>query len=152
MWQKIADNLNAVQDPHFIVEKRSVRDHIGLLIQRFKRKQTQELRESGATPERTELDDATEQIIAMEESADFQQQEINDENIEKVESDRRKAEDVRKKAMETMGKTQKRNSVEGNSKLKKSRKSGSATLEYLKERSQQDLALREEELNLKKRK
>ena len=80
---------------------------------------------------------------------DFQQQEINDENIEKVESDRQKTEDVRKKAMETMGKTQKRNS-EGNSKVKKNRKSGSGTLEYLKEKSQQDLALREKELNLKK--
>ena len=58
LWQNVADNLNAVKDPHFTVEKRSVRDHIGILVQRFKRQQAQELRESGISPERTELDAA----------------------------------------------------------------------------------------------
>ena len=86
LWQKIADNLNSIHDPHLNVEKRSVRDHIGILVQRYKRQQAQELRESGTTPERTEL----EQIIAMEESADCEQQEINDENREKQEVDRKK--------------------------------------------------------------
>lgn len=125
LWQKIADNLNSVQDPHFNVEKRSVRDHIGILVQRYKRQQAQELRESGTTPERTDLDAALEQIIAMEESADCEQQEINDENREKQEVDRKKAEDVRKKAMETMRVTQKRNSENGSNQAKKSRRSGS---------------------------
>ena len=32
LWQKIAENLNSVKDPCFIVEKRSVRDHITILI------------------------------------------------------------------------------------------------------------------------
>lgn len=49
--QQISDNLNAVTDPHFIVDKRSVRDNIDILIKRFKRQQAQELRESGTTPE-----------------------------------------------------------------------------------------------------
>ena len=44
LWQKIAENLNSVKDPCFIVEKRSVRDHIAILIQRFKRQHAQELR------------------------------------------------------------------------------------------------------------
>ena len=60
------------------MDKRSVRDHIGILVQRFKRKESSELRESGTTPERIELDDAIEQIIVMEESADTEQQEIDD--------------------------------------------------------------------------
>lgn len=64
LWQKIAENLNSVKDPCFIVEKRSVRDHIAILIQRFKRQQAQEWRESGTTPQHTELDTAIEQIIA----------------------------------------------------------------------------------------
>ena len=50
LWQKIADNLNEAKDPHFTVEKRSVRDHIGNLVQRFKRQPAQELRESGNHP------------------------------------------------------------------------------------------------------
>ena len=90
LWQKIAENLNSVKDPCFIVEKRSVRDHIAILIQRFKRQQAQELRESGTTPQHTELDTAIEQIIAMEESSDTEQQEMNDENRGKVEADRKK--------------------------------------------------------------
>ena len=91
LWQKIAENLNSVKDPCFIVEKRSVRDHIAILIQRFKRQQAQELRESGTTPQHTELDTVIEQIIAMEESSDTEQQEMNDENRGKVEADRKKA-------------------------------------------------------------
>ena len=38
----------------------------------------QELRESGTTPQQIELDDAIDQIIAMEESSDTDQQEMND--------------------------------------------------------------------------
>ena len=152
LWQKIAENLNSVKDPCFIVEKRSVRDHIAILIQRFKRQQAQELRESGTTPQHTELDTAIEQIIAMEESSDTEQQEMNDENRGKVEADRKKAEDMRQKALETMGKTHKRNSEEGSTctRAKKSRKNGTGALEYLKERAQQDQALKQEELELKK--
>ena len=80
LWQKIAENLNyCVKDPCFIVEKRSVWDHIAILIQRFKTQLTQELRESSTTPQQTDLDAAIEQIIAMEESTDTEQQEMNDE-------------------------------------------------------------------------
>ena len=135
LWQKSADNLNVVKDPNFTVEKRSVRDHIGILVQRFKRQKAQELRESGISPERTELDAAVEQIIAFEESADTEQQEANDGNRKKLQADRKKAEDVRKKAMETMGETKKRNSEEETTQAKKSRRNGSRAVESLKEKS-----------------
>ena len=108
-----------MKDPHFIVDKRVVRDHIGILIQRFKRQEAQELKEREITPERTKLDAAVEQIIAIEESADTELQEAIDESKEKLEADRRKAEDMRENAMETIGKTQKRKSEEGSSKAKK---------------------------------
>ncbi|KAM7444908.1 hypothetical protein ABFA07_006560 [Porites harrisoni] len=94
LWQKIAENLNSVKDPCFIVEKRSVCDHIAILIQRFKRQQAQELRESGTSYQHTELDAAIEQIMVIEESSDTEQQEMNDENGGKVEADRKKAEDM----------------------------------------------------------
>jgi len=150
LWQKIADNLNSVKDPCFIVDKRAVRDHIGILVQRFKRQEAQELKESGTTPEHTELDAAIEQIIAMEESADTELQEAGDENKEKLEADRKNAEDVRKKAMETMGKTIKRKSEEGSSKARKTRRSGSEAVEYLKEKADEDLKLKSKELELKR--
>lgn len=150
LWQKIADNLNSVKDPNFIVDKRAVRDHISILIQRFKRQEAQELKESGISPERTALDVAIEQIIAMEESADMEMQEASDGSRERQETDRKKAEDMRQKAMETMGKTIKRKSEEGSSKAKKTRRSGSEAVEYLKEKADEDLKLKSEELELKK--
>lgn len=81
----------------------------------------------------TELGVAIGQIIALEESADLEQ-EANDENREEQEPDRKNAEDVRKKAMKTIGKTQKRNFEEGSKKeAKKSQGSGSGAVEHLKE-------------------
>ena len=115
LWQKIAENLNSVKDSCFIVE----RDQSGITL-------LQELRESGTTPQHNELDaaHAIEQIIVMEQSSDTEQQEMNDENRRKVEADRKKAEDMLQKALQTMGKTHKRNSEEGSTcaRAKKSRK------------------------------
>ena len=108
------------------------------------------MKESGITPERTEVGAAVEQITAMEESADTELQKAIDENKEKLEADRGKADDMREKAMETMGKTQKWKSDEGSSKAKKSRRSGSEAIEYLKERAVEDLKLKCQEIELKK--
>ena len=80
--------MNSVDEPRFSVEKRSVGDHIAILIRRFKTKEAAEAKESGTTPERTELDNALEQIIAMEESAEMEQQENGDDKREKIERDR----------------------------------------------------------------
>ena len=38
MWDKIARTLNACPKPIFAVDKRSVRDHVGILINRIKKK------------------------------------------------------------------------------------------------------------------
>ena len=93
--------------------KRSVRDHIATGVEG-----------EWKTPQHNELDAAIEQIIVMEESSDTEQQEMNDENRGKVEADRKKAEDMRQKALETMGKTHKRNSEEESTcaRAKKNRK------------------------------
>ena len=59
---------------------------------------------------------------------------------------------MREKEIETMGKTQKRKSEEGSSKAKKSRRSGSEAIEYLKEREVEDLKLKSQEIELKSKK
>ena len=71
LWQRLPGALNSIDDPIFVVDKQSVQDHIGVLIQRFKRKEAKELKESGTSPTKTELDETIKQtVIAMEESAD----------------------------------------------------------------------------------
>jgi len=129
LFQKVADILKSITDPVFYVDKSSVRDHIGDLVQRFKRKEAKELKESGTNPMKTEANVAIEQIIAMEESADEQHDLEDDEKKDKMEEERLKEEEMRRTAVETLGKTQK--SEEGKSRAKKCR-SGSETVEFLK--------------------
>ena len=59
-------------------------------------------------------------------------------------------EEMRRTAMETLGKTQKRKSEEGQSKAKKSRRSGSETVEFLKLKAEQDMDIKKQELDLRK--
>ena len=94
LWQRVADTLNSIKNPGFFVDKRSVRDHIGVLVQRFKRKEAKELNESGISPTKIKLDEAIEQIIAMEESADEQHDLEDGEKRDKMEGDRLKAEAI----------------------------------------------------------
>ena len=130
LWQKVADTLNSITDPVFYVDKRSVRDHIGILVQRFKRKEAKELKESGTNPTKTEVDVAIEQIIAMEESADEQHDLEDGEKKDKMEGDRLKAEEMRRTAMETMGKTQKRNPRRGRAKQRNAEEVGVKRLSF----------------------
>ena len=83
----MTDTLNSITDPVFYVDKRSVRDHIGVLVQEFKRKEAKELKERGAKPMKTELDEAIEQIISTEESADEQHDLDDSEKKGKMEGD-----------------------------------------------------------------
>ena len=106
--------------------------------------------ESGISPTKTEWDEAIEQIIAMEESADDQHDLEGGEKRDKMEGDRLKAEEMRRTDMETLGKTQKRKFEEGQSKAKKSRRSGSETVEFLKLKAEQDMDIKKQELDLRK--
>ena len=106
MWDKFADVLNECTVHKFRVHKRTVRDHVEILVNKHKRKVRAEEKASGIAPdEPTELDNLLDTIIALEESADVQLQEVSAEKGEKIESDRAKAEDVRLKAMEKLSET-----------------------------------------------
>ncbi|XP_067045565.1 mRNA export factor GLE1-like [Acropora muricata] len=117
---------------------------------RFCVNQAKELKESGTNPTKTEVDVAIGQIIAMEESAAKQHDLEDGEKQDKMEGDRLKAEEMRRTAMETMGRTQKRKSEEGQSKAKKCRRSGSETVEFLKLKAEQDMGVKKQELQLRK--
>lgn len=128
-------------------DKRSVRDHIGVLVQRFKRKEANELKESGTNPTKTEVDLAIEQIIAMEESADEQHGLKDGEKKEKMEGDRLKAEELRMTAMEIMGKTQERGQRRGTAKQRNAEEVG---VKFLKLKAEQDIEVKKQGLDLRK--
>ena len=158
-WKRIAESLNQLQEVKFLVDDRAVRDHYNRLEKKFKNKTQNELNASGIAPdEETELDVGIRDI--MEQFHDFDSKRV----LEKTEKDKKAnqetaaAEEFRNKAVETIGEstTRKRNkSYEdedssdcGLSKRKK-RNTGSETMVYLKEKSENEIELRKKELELR---
>ena len=104
------------------------------------------MKESDTNRVRTNVDVGIEQIIDMEESAN-EQHDLEDSKKRTGwrEADRLKPEQVRRTAMETMGKTQKRKSAEGQSKAKKCRISETETVKFLKLKVAQDMDVKKQE-------
>ena len=114
-WYKLeslADKLCDIRQPSFCVGQRSVRDHYKNLISKYKRKVQEELNASGTSPEQSMLDLMLEEIVEREELSEAEKENDN-ENRKKMEADRLAANDVRRKAMETLSETQKRIAEEG---------------------------------------
>ena len=72
MWEKIAQSLNECTVLRLSVDKRSVRDHMGTLVNKRKRKVRAEEKASGIAPdEPSELENLLDTIIAaLEESSE----------------------------------------------------------------------------------
>ena len=117
---------------------------------KYKRKVREELNASGTSPEQSELDVMLEEIVEREELSEAEKENDN-ENRKKMEADRLAADDVRRKAMETLSETQKRIAEEGQENLKtKTRRSGDGTVAYLREKAEMEMNLRKEEMDLRK--
>lgn len=149
-WSTIADTLNCSQDLKFKVTQRSVRERFTLIQVKYKARNNKDEKSSGTSAETTELDDLIEEITEKERAAE--ENKWSDENMRKLETDRAKAEEARKRAMERVSQTNRRLSEEGEDwrNNKRRRRSGNDTIEFLRERSQTERVLREKELELKK--
>ena len=147
VWQKIADNLNSHAVLRFLVTKKSVREHLKLLLDKYRARIQKERRDSGVEVEETELDQALEEIKEKWEAAEEQDILLLN-NKKKTEEDRAMGEEVRKRACEKLSETMKRKG-EGESssepKKKKSRKGGNDTIEFLREKANIDMAMKQEE-------
>ena len=106
LWETVEDHLNTIGSPKFKVDKRSVREHLLVLVNQYKRKMRQEERASGISPETSELDTLLEEILERTELA---AKENHGEKKQKVEKEKEQAQDVRLKAMERLAETKKRN-------------------------------------------
>ena len=147
VWQTIADNLNSHATLRFLVTKKSVREHLKLLVDKYRARMQKERRDSGVEVEETELDQALEEINEKWEAAEEQDTLLLN-NKKKTEQDRAMGEEVRQKACEKLGETMKRKEEgEGLSEPKKerSRKGGNDTIEFLREKANIDMAMKQEE-------
>ena len=125
-----------------------------MIAEKSEKKIKEQEKASGiAPPELSELEQELEEVIYRMKEA---QHEV-DANDSKISDDKRKAEDIRQKALETFAQTKKRKSLgldddETLTSSKRSQSAGTDTLIYLREKSKNDQRLKEEELELKKRK
>ena len=148
-WELIASNLNAVRAPRFRVSQTSVRDRARILLKNYKLKIRDEEKASGVeVPELSELDVALEEIAEKEQAA---QVELDlEESAKKSElQDKANAEEMRLQAMEKLGESKKRMDTTGltatSQKPKKARRSGSETLEFMREKLEKDMKMKQEE-------
>ena len=116
-----------------MVVQRSVRDRFKLLREKFKKRMTAEERDTGISPEMSELDAIMEEIIELEDS--YTEEHINGsmEKMRKEQEDKENANDIRLKAMETLRETQKRKADSGmeDEKKIKQRSGGSEAVHFL---------------------
>ena len=104
---------------------------------------------SGSNTEGTELDQLLQNIL---EEADVAAESYDKENAgkqEKIVKDRQNAEEVRRRALENLGQTQKRKRMMMRIHLAIKRNSGSETLVYLKEEVESDFELKRERMKVK---
>ncbi|CAH3158195.1 unnamed protein product, partial [Porites lobata] len=104
-WQKLREAIvplfpgNDDLEVRFIdhsVDKQSVRDHVGIPVNKHKRKVRAKEKASGIAPgEPSELENLLDTIIALEESSEAESPELRVEKNEKCENDRAKAEVAR---------------------------------------------------------
>ena len=83
------------------------------LVEKFKKKTSQELKASDISPEPTELDRLLEEIIERAEACDQSRDEEDDNTIEKKQKEQEQAKDIRLKAMESLSETKERSLSDG---------------------------------------
>ncbi|XP_065067933.1 histone-lysine N-methyltransferase, H3 lysine-79 specific-like [Rhopilema esculentum] len=151
-WDTVAKNLNGLAHPSFMVDKRAVRDHFLKLIRDFERKMAKEQRASGIATEMSELDEAVETIIGRMERAEEEIVQTDRKRSKEVEREREAAENIRKRAMETVRESRGRDVSEGGVKKKRmENKLEWKAMDYLKGRHDEEVDIKKLELELKER-
>ena len=152
VWEKIAQELNAIEKPKFRVTARSVRDRYSLLITKHAQKLREGEKVSGIEVETSELDILLEEITEREKNAKAKIESQDLDKNKKAEKEKATVEEVRKQAMERMADIKKREHSSDESGKKKVRRSTNDAIDrYLKQKSTKDHDLKEKELDLRKR-
>ena len=93
-----------------------------------------------------------EDIIDIEDNSVKQVEYEADVKMKEMDKEKQTAEDVRKRAMDKLGETQKRKGdVENERRSKKKRSNGSETLAFLREKNMMESEMRKEKMEMKRR-
>ena len=151
VWEKIAESLNGLNtvcELYFKVTQRSVQNRYKLLVDNFKKREREEAAASGISPEKTESDITVADIIKRFKEADEIHKKQIDEKKTKNEADTHKAAEMRRCSLEKIFESNARLGNEPG--VTKFRNTGSETVQYLREKSENELKLRTQELNQRK--
>ena len=155
-WKLIAENLNSLPDQGFRVTARSVRDRFLKLLENFKKNETAEKRASGiAGAEYNHLYRGLQDISERMEEAQLTWEEAKVKDKVNEDKENKRADDMRKKAVERLGETRKRKVEEdGTAETPKKRKRASEAvmlmeqgLKLKQENASQEREFKKEELN-----
>ena len=156
-WSQVADDLKQIKSLNMNVDQRAVRERYKMLKSHFLQKMREEENGSGiAPPELTPVEAALEEIIEKEKEFEKKHTTEDSDKKEKVEKDRKTTEEMRQESLETFAETKKRKASNGEeeetegAKFKKNRRSGTDTLAYLKDKSDQELEVKKKELEMQK--
>ena len=152
MESYIAKKLEKMEYPKFKVEQRSVRDKLKKLIKQFRKKENDERRASGILPELTELDTLLEEISEKEEASETLAADMGEREKRRLEEDQMAGQlEMRKRTMETLSETQKRNTkIDQDSPKRKVRKGGNTALAFLAEKAEKETKQKEERNRLER--
>ena len=144
-WQDVADALNTHES--FFVTSRAVRDRFTNLMKKNKVQINKELKTTGEGGKAlTEFDVLIEELTNVYEDTEARAVTENEIQKQKTVADKQKAQDIRLTAMEKMGETRKRKSDENSPPEKRSRRTSSDTLTYLREKMEMDKENKQVEL------
>ena len=126
-WKLITENLNSLPDQGCRVTARSVRDRFLKLLENFKKNETAEKRASGiAGAEYNRLYRGLQDISERMEEAQLTWEEAKVKDKVNEDNENKRADDMRKKAVERLGETRKRKEEEdGTAETPKKRKRAS---------------------------
>ena len=93
MWEKTAETLDECTVLRYSVDKRSVRDHMGILVNKHKRKVRAKEKTSGIAPDEPSELELDTNIALEEESSEAESQELRVEKNEKMTEQRQKLRD-----------------------------------------------------------
>ena len=113
-WKKIADNLNSLSEPKFCVTHRSVCDKFNKLLEKFKQNERIKARASGI--EGVDFDEVYRGLMDISERMEEAKLILNntdDKSREKENGGKRKADEIRKIAMERLSEMKKRKEEDG---------------------------------------
>jgi len=150
-WESVAEKLNEIDSPKFrIKDKRGVRERWVLLRRKFRSKVREEEAASGVV-----VQELTEKEVLIEELIEREDTIKPDDSLSvQHKNDKDKAEDIRKKAMESMGETKKRKLSRGTTDDDKPTTSGrkrcaQPLVDFLRENANAERELRQQELDIK---